>query len=160
MKPLSILFLTASLALGAAGCGGDDKKTDTTRGYSATRGYDDTIAAVNDICKRARTESKPISAKLNGQAKHDAPLLDDLVKTNQKYVDELDAIKPDPKLADVFGRFKASTDEVQTKAKQVADGARKSSDDSYRASVEALDGYDKANDKIARELGATECAKG
>ena len=45
MKPLPLLLITGSLALFAAGCGGDDDK-DTE---SAARGYDETGQALNDI---------------------------------------------------------------------------------------------------------------
>lgn len=158
MNPLSRMLVAGGVALTVAACGGGNDKASTSTSAGA-RGYDETIAAVNGICTRARAATKPITQKITGDPKRDAPVLKDLVAENQKYVDELDAIQPDPKLADVFGRFRDSVAEVQAEARRIADSADTLDPDGYRQSIEALDQVDNQNDKIARELGANECAK-
>lgn len=158
MKSLTLILSTGALALFAAGCGGDDEKSDS--GASGdTRGYAETTQAVNDICTRANAEVKPLTAKATGEAKNDAPLLEELVEINGKYVAELKEIKPDPKLQEAFDAYAASIDVSTTKADEALSAAQSGDQAAYDKALEELSAADDANDPLAAALGATECNK-
>jgi hypothetical protein len=163
MKSLPLILSTGALALFAAGCGGDDEKTDgaTTGGTASgeTRGYAETTQAVNDICTRANAEIKPLTEKATGKADNDAPLLEDVVEVNEKYVAELKEIKPDPKLKEAFDAYVASIDVSTEKADEALSAAQSGDQAAYDKALEELSAADDANDPLAAALGAKECNK-
>jgi DNA-binding ferritin-like protein len=158
------LPLALVVALLVAGCGGDDSSSDSgttaTTSASDARGYAETGQALDDICKRAKAEVDPIAEKATGNARKDAELLAQVVEANEKYVAEVKEIEPDPKLADAFNRYVAELDELTIKQREVLDVAEQGDDTAYQTSAEALSGADAEANRIARELGASECAKG
>jgi hypothetical protein len=155
MKPLSVLLAIASLALVAAGCGGDDNSnTDTTRGYTATRGYAETGQAISDVCTQAKGAVEKLSNELNGKAKHDAPVLAKLVPINSGYVKKLAAIKPDPKLQESFDAYVAAVQASDAKAKAALAAAQSGDQAAYEKSLKDLQAADKVTDPIAKALGA------
>ena len=155
MRTIPTLLITGSLALFAAGCGGDDDK-DTE---SAARGYDETGQALNDICKRAEAESKPISAKVTGEAnKTDADALQQLVDLNEKYIGEVKAIEPDPKLQSAFDDYVASLDTLQEHTVEAQQAAADGDKAAFEAAAKAIQESDPESDRIAKSLGATDCA--
>jgi hypothetical protein len=157
MKKTPLLLVISSLALFAAGCGGDDKKKDSAD--SGARGYAETGQAINDVCTRAKAEIDPIAKGANGDAKHDAPIIEKLVATNQKYVDELKKIKPDPKLQEAFDTYVAAVDNVQAKSNEALAVAKSGDSEAYRMAVEAVNGLDSETHPAARALGAMDCTK-
>lgn len=164
MHKTPLLLICGSLSLFAAGCGGDDEDsastTPTTAAESAARGYDETIAAVNDVCKRGNTEIDKLGEKVTGEAgQADADAINDIVEAEDKYIAEFEAIEPDPKLAEAFDAFvtaiKAQQDATAAAAEAAATGEQKA----YDAALEGIGEIDKTSDAAARTLGATECAK-
>ncbi len=154
MKTLPLLMTTGLLALFAAGCGGDNDN-----GESAARGYAETGQAVSDICKRANAEIDPISAKANGKADNDAPLLEQVVETNEKYIAEVKAIEPDPKLKDSYDGFVAALEQSQTTADEALSAAQSGDQAGYDAALKELSAGEDASKPFARALGASECNK-
>src|SRR5438067_6156564 len=123
MKTTSLALGTTVLALLVAGCGGSDNKSTTTAssGTATTpaRGYTETGQALDAICAKADAEAKPLSAQANGNAKHDAALLVKLVAINDKYIPQIKAITPDPKLQSTYDAFVASLDTINAQDKNV-----------------------------------------
>jgi hypothetical protein len=161
MKPLPILLATGSLALFAVGCGGDDTKSDSaTTGDTASeaRGYAETGQAISDICTRIEAEAKPLATQLNGEADHDAPIVEKLVNATDKYVEELKSIEPDPKLQDTFDQYVTAVEDSQAKLREVIDVAKSGDSEAYRMAAEAANGENKTA-PLERALGATECTK-
>lgn len=157
MRTLPLILTSALVALFAAGCGGDDE--DNGSKPDGARGYAETAQAVEDVCTRAKAATDPLGEDVNGKAKHDAPLVEKLVATNAKYVEELKAIEPDPKLQAAFDDYVAAVDGTQAKAGAALDAAQSGDDKAYQAALEALSAEDTRTDSLARALGAAECAK-
>lgn len=159
MNTVRLLPLLAAGALLGA-CGGEDTASTTaTNAASAARGYDDTIAAVNDICTRANAEIDAVGKDITGKAgDNDAKLIGQVVEINDKYVAELKAIAPDPKLAPAFDAFAEAID-AQLVATREAATAASGSQQEYEAALGAVGAADNVSDAAARALGAADCAK-
>ena len=163
MKTTPLLLICGALSLFAAGCGddGEDTASNTeTTAETAARGYDETIAAVNDVCKRGNTEIDKLGEKVTGEAgQADADAINDIVDAEDKYIAEFEAIEPDPKLEGAFDAFvtaiKAQQDATRAAAEAAATGEQKA----YDAALEGIGEIDETSDAAARTLGATECAK-
>ena len=163
MKTTPLLLICGSLSLFAAGCGDDEDSastTPTTAAESAARGYDETIAAVNDVCKRGNAEIDKLGEKVTGEAgQADADAINDIVEAEDKYIEEFEAIEPDPKLEAPLDAFvtaiKAQQDATRAAAEAAATGEQKA----YDAALKGIGEIDKTSDAAARTLGATECAK-
>lgn len=156
MRSLPLLLVSGSLALFAAGCGGDDNK-DTD---SAARGYDETGQALNDICKRAEAETDPIGAKVTGEAgKADADALQQLVDLNEKYIAEVKDVVPDPKLKSAYDGFVAGLDRMQELTIEAANAAKAGDKDGLQSAARQIGELDKENDGLGKALGAPDCAK-
>lgn len=150
-RPLPLALAAAVVALSAvAGCGGDDAD-------SGPRGYADTIAAVDDICGRAKAASEEASAGADGTAAHDAPIVRKVIEAASEYVDELDDIEPDPKLEAAFDAYVAHIKENQARAGDALEAAESGDDDAYRAVLREMRTRSKETDHLARVLGATGC---
>lgn len=145
----------AVIALLVAGCGGSDKKTSD----DGVRGYAQTGQALDSICKQASAETDPISKQANGSAKHDRPLLEKLVAVNDKYIAKVKQVKPDAKLQDAFDRYTAALDALSAKQKELLDVVKQGDDTAYQTYIKALSGPGKDAHRLARALGAPECAK-
>jgi hypothetical protein len=161
MKSLPLYLTTGALALFAAGCGGDDEETTATTGDTASdaRGYAETGQAISDICKRADAEIDPISAKATGKAASDAPLLEQVNDANKKYVAEVKAITPDPKLKDAYDGFVAALDQTTTDTDEALAAAQSGDQKAYDDALKTLSDNQDASKPFARALGATECDK-
>lgn len=157
MKSLPLFLTTGVLALFAAGCGGDDD--DKGDAGSGARGYAETGQAISDICTRAKAEIDPITAKFTGDAKNDAPLLEQVIETNEKYVAEVKAIKPDPKLKDAYDGFVAALDQTASRSDEALSAAQSGDQAGYDKGLEELSAGDDDSKPFARALGATECDK-
>lgn len=157
MKKISLLMTTGLLALFAAGCGDDEESGDNAG--SAARGYAETGQAVSDICRRANAEINPISAKANGKADNDAPLLEQVVEANEKYIAEVKEITPDPKLQDSFDGFVSALEQAQSEADEALSAAQSGDQSAYDEALEELSGMEDASKPFARALGASECNK-
>jgi hypothetical protein len=151
--PLPLTLITGAVAVFAAGCGGDDSKA------SGARGYDDTIAAVNEICTNATRDANAIGKDANGEADHDAPLVKKLVDSNQKYIDELKDIEPDAKLEAAFGAYVGAVESQQSKAREALTVAESGDSEAYRMAIETVNAENAGTKRLARALGATECTK-
>ena len=155
MRTLPLLLITGSLALFAAGCGGDDDK-DTD---SAARGYDETGQAINDICKRAEAEAKPVGEKITGEANQaDADALAELVEINDKYIAEVKEIKPDAKLQSAYDDFVTSLETIQASTEDAQKAAEDGDKAGFQAAAEAIQANDVENDRAGNALGAPDCA--
>lgn len=157
MKKISLLMTTGLLALFAAGCGDDEESGDSAG--SAARGYAETGQAVSDICRRANAEINPLSAKANGKADNDAPILEQVIDANVKYIAEVKEIKPDPKLQDSYDGFVAALEQSQSKADEALSAAQSGDQAAYEKSLQELSGTEDATKPFARALGASECNK-
>ncbi|MFL5845371.1 MAG: hypothetical protein ACJ762_11805 [Solirubrobacteraceae bacterium] len=155
MKTLPVLL--AAAALFGAGCGGDDNSSDSGSD-SGARGYAETGQAVSDVCTRANAEINKLAADLDGTAKHDAPTVEKIIGTSDKFLGELREIKPDPKLQETFDKYVDAVAAGQERAREVLKAAQSGNDENYRSAAEAAD-TDKTTHPLARALGATECAK-
>src|SRR5947208_3765886 len=87
-------FAVALVALAVAGCGGSNSKSS-----SGARGYAGTGKALDALCAKYNAQFAALSHQANGNAKHDAPLIDKLAAIEDK------AIKPDPKLQAAFDQY-------------------------------------------------------
>jgi hypothetical protein len=155
MTRLPLLLITGSLALFAAGCGGDDDKDSG----SAARGYDETGQAIDDICKRADAEAQPISDKASGQAdKSTADALAELVELNDKYIAEVKDVVPDPKLQASYDEFVSTLEAMQAKTKEAQSAAADGEQEAFEAAATEVQALDEDNDRAATALGAPECA--
>lgn len=159
MNPLPLVLSSGALVLAACGGGGNDQNADTTTGATGARGYAETSQAVSDICRRANAEVEPITAKATGNARNDAPLIAQVNDANEKYVAELRAIEPDPRLKDAFDAYVASIEEIQNKAQEAQAAAESGDQAAYDRTLEQLTAADDANRPLARALGARECNK-
>ena len=160
MKATPLLLICGALALFAAGCGGDDEDSaSTTSAESAARGYDETIATVNDICARATAEIDAVGKDITGKAgENDAELIGQVAEINDKYIAELREIEPDPELAPAFDAFAEAID-AQLAATRAAGEAASGSQAEYEAALQAVGTADGATDAAARTLGADDCGK-
>lgn len=157
MRTIPVLMSTGLLALLAAGCGDEEKSGDSAG--SAARGYAETGQAVSEICRRANAEIDPISARASGKAGNDAPLLEQVVAANEKYIAEVNEIEPDPKLQDSFDGFVEALDQSQSKADEALSAARSGDQAAYDTALQELSGMQDASKPFARALGASECNK-
>lgn len=157
MRSLRLVLTTGALALFAAGCGGDDE--DKADAGSGARGYVETGQAISAICRRAKAEIDPISAKATGKAANDAPLLEQILEANKKYVAEVKAITPDPKLMDAHDGFVAALDQTQSRTDKALAAAQSGDQAAYDKALEELSAGGDDSKPFARALGATECNK-
>lgn len=162
MKSTPLLLTLGALALFGAGCGGDDEEgaeTTATATQPAARGYDETISAVNDVCKSANEAVDPIGEKITGEPKNDAPLIGQIVEVNEEHIAELGQIEPDPKLADAFDTFTESIDAQQAATRAAQEAAASGDKDAYNQALAGVGAADKTSTAAAKALGAKDCAQ-
>lgn len=152
------LAVGAAGMLAVAGCGSDDDAATATDG-TAARGYAETGEALNDICRRAKAETEPLVEQLNGSARHDAPLIEELLGINQDYVAEVRKVRPAEELREAYDGYVAQLDVLSEQQEALLEVAQQGDDAAYQSSAEALGDTDRESDRFARALGATDCAQ-
>lgn len=154
MKSIPLLLIAGSLSLFAAGCGGDDKDSD-----SAARGYDETGQAINDVCVRAEAEAKPAGEKVTGEANQaDADALQELVDINEKYIAEIKEIKPDSKLQATYDDYVGTLDRMQELTVDAQKAAADGDKAAFQSAAQEIQANDVENDRLGQALGAPDCA--
>ena len=148
---------TAAVAAAAlAGCGGGDGGDS---GNNQTLSYGELGTQANEICTKANAEIEPLSEKLSGEPKNDAPILEDIIATQEPAVDEFKQLKPPEQLQDAFDEFVSISDQQVSIAREAQAAAETGDADAYQEELKKLEPLDKQSDAAARSLGAEECAK-
>jgi hypothetical protein len=148
-------FLAAAViaATAVAGCGGGSGDSNKTLSYS---GFG---AAANKLCKSINADIDPVSNKLTGEAKADAPVYDELIPKLRSASERFAALKPPAKLKTDFDKFNALTTAQVTGAEKAQAAAKTGNTTKYRAVLQTLQGPGKQTDLEASKLGAIECTK-
>jgi hypothetical protein len=143
--------LAAAVALVVAGCGGgDDNKA---------LSYSDFGKQADQICKDSNAETKPLSDKLTGDPKNDAPILDQLVPKLQSAEDKFKGLKPPTELKADDDKFNSITDQQLTIIKKAQSDAKAGDQAAYVAGIKSLKPLAQQSNLAASKLGAAECAK-
>jgi hypothetical protein len=156
-------LIAAAAALAVAGCGSSSHTTTTATSAAtpsgAAGGTMRTGQALDALCTRADAEGRPLTTALTGGAKHDAPILAKLIAIEERYLPQLEAITPDPKLKDTFGLYIAAIEKADIDAKNLLHVARRGDDTAYQTSAEALQGEGANKRTLAQALGSRKGAQ-
>lgn len=143
MKRSIFLALLLALALGAAGCGGDDD--------NKALSYDDTGTEIGEACDSVDFEG------LNGDPANDAPLLEDAVPDFEAAIEDVSDLDVDDELSSTRDEFVANAEAqlaIIKEAQTLAEGGDKKA---YQAKVQESQPLDAESDEIASRLGADAC---
>lgn len=136
------LAALCGLALVGAGCGGDDNDT---------LSYDDTGTEIGKICDSVNFDD------LNGNPKHDAPLLDTAVSDFEDAVQDVRDLDVDEELAETRDQFADNGDEQVSVLREAQDIAETGNTKAYRKKLGEGEPLGKASDQLASKLGASAC---
>ena len=152
---LTALAATAVLALGAAGCGGDDKKSDS--GSNKQEAYSAFVSDVNNVCKEHDEHIDSVSGGLTGEAANDAPIYDELIPKLEDAFADFNALDPPEELQATFDEAKQQNDQQLTLAKSAQTAAEAGDQAEYEGVIAQLQQLSKESDLTASKLGAAEC---
>lgn len=155
MRLLPTLLVAGSLAVLIPGCGSSDKKS----GDSGARGYANTGQALDKICAGANTRAGTLGRSLTSDAKHDAPILDRLVKVVEDTESQMRQVTPNEKLKATFDKYVSLVHDGVQEFRDLRDAAKTGDDTAYNAAKLKLLREHQPSKPLEKALGANGCAK-
>ena len=133
-----------ALAFVGAGCGDDND----------TLSYDDTGTEISALCDKVDPNA------LNGEPKHDAPILAEIVPTFEDAIQEVEDLDVNEELEADRDAFVENANEQLVLIKEGQAAAEAGDKKEYHQKFSETDPLDKESDEIASRLGATGCIEG
>jgi hypothetical protein len=150
MKRSAMIASLCGLALVGAGCGDDD---DDNQGLS----YEDTGAEISKICD---TVPDGEELGLTGDAKQDAPKLDEAVAAFEKAIADVEALEVDEELEDERDRFVEIGKGQLEYARELQSAAAQGDDAEYRRVAEDIATTAASTNTESKEVGSRLGAEG
>jgi hypothetical protein len=154
---------TASLAVLAAGCGGDDNGGGGDRLTNAAF-----VAQANAICKKANDKAEALQPDLpqnfdpktatDEQLDTFGDFLDDVVGIFRPEIDELRDLNPPENVEDDFNQALSLVEESLNEADEAAEAAHDGDGDKVQEKLDESEEHSDEADEIATKLGLTVCA--
>jgi hypothetical protein len=145
LKRSLILASLCGLALVGAGCGDDDNQT---------LSYDDTGTEISEICETVSFD------ELNGNAEHDAPILDEVVPDFEQAVEDVRDLEVDEELEGARDEFADIADQQIAVLEEAQEIAETGNTKAYRRQLDSTQDLGRESDELASALGAPACADG
>jgi len=145
MKRSMILAVLCATPFVAAGCGGDDD--------NQALSYEDTGARISEVC----ASLDEVGTDLNGEPANDAPILGEAAAEFGEAINEVRDLEVDEELESARDAFVANGEQQLAVIEEAQEIAETGDKKAYRQKLEEGQSLNAESNRVANELGATDC---
>ena len=156
------LAILAALSIGTAGCGGDDGNGDDAQG-----GGDDFIAALNSACADSQEAFEAGAAEAGFEQGEPPQSQEEALELTQVQLEAGEALQQGisdleapEELQETFDEYVGAREEVISAREEALAAAEEDREEDWGAAQQRADSAAIDAERIAADLGATECAQG